>query len=170
MSHLRVRCEDGENEGNGQRTGLGILYGGYSNWKDATVSFGNHEKTSTHNTAVDVVVKLPRTSRNVGEMLASCYATEKAANRHCLMVIAQNIRFLSRQGIALRGDRDEKDSNFMQLLLLRAADDPQILPWLERKSNKYTSPEIQNELLGIMAKARNCCFDQTSKILYPHGR
>ena len=41
----------------------------------------------------------------------------------------------------------------MQLLLQRAADDPQILPWLEQKSNKYTSPEIQNELLGIMAKA-----------------
>lgn len=128
-----------------------FLYGGYSNWKDATVSFGNHEKTSTHKTAVDVT--LPATSRNVGEMLASSYAVEKAANRHCLMVIARNIRFLSRQGIALRGDGDEKDSNFMQLLLLRAEDDPQILPWLERKTNKYTSPEIQNELLGIMAKA-----------------
>ena len=79
-----------------------FLYGGYSNWKDATVSIGNHEKTSTHKTAVDFVVKLPRTSCNVGEMLASSYATEKAANRHCLMVIARNICFLSCQGIALR--------------------------------------------------------------------
>ena len=41
----------------------------------------------------------------------------------------------------------------MQLLLLRAGHDPQILPWLEQKTNKYISPEVQNDLLGIMAKA-----------------
>ena len=88
----------------------------------------------------------------MGEMLAYSYAAEKSAKRHCLMVIARNIHFLSRLSIDLRWDGDEKDSSFMQLLL-RAADNPQILPWLEWKTNKYTSPEIQNELLSLMAMA-----------------
>ena len=32
------------------------------------------------------------------------------------------MKFLSGQGIALRGDGDEKDSNFMELLLLWSVD------------------------------------------------
>jgi len=54
---------------------------------------------------------------------------------------------VSRQGIALRGDGDEKDSNFMQLLFLHSADEPKILSVLERKTYRYTSPQFQNELL-----------------------
>lgn len=83
-------------------------------------------------------------------MLSSSYKEETAVNRRCLKTIAENIHFLARQGIALR-DGDEKDSNFMQLLFLRASNDPELLLWLERKTNKYTSPDIQNELLKIMA-------------------
>ena len=76
-------------------------------------------------------------------------AREKANQQYILKVI-QNIQFLTRQGIAFRGDGDEKDSNFMQLLLLRSTD---TLPksFLERKTDKYTSPQIQNELLTILA-------------------
>ena len=62
--------------------------------------------------------------------------------------MAQNIRFLSRQGIALRGDADESDGNFMQLMHLRAIDDTTINDML-KKTNKYTSPQIQNELLNM---------------------
>ena len=130
-----------------------FLYGGFSNWKDATVGFCNHEKSSTHKAAVDVMITLPKTTRDVGEMLSSGYAAQKSISRQCLMVIAQNICFLFRQGIALRGDGNEHDSNFMQLLKLHAQDNPQLLSWLERKSDRYTSPEIQNKLLSIMAKS-----------------
>ena len=43
------------------------------------------------------------------------------------------------------------DSNFIQLLQLRACDDPGVKDWLRKKTNKYTSPEIQNEMLEVMA-------------------
>ena len=46
-------------------------------------------------------------------------------NREYLLKVLQNIRFLARQGIALRGDVNEDDSNFIQLLKLRANDDSQ---------------------------------------------
>ena len=42
---------------------------------------------------------------------------------------------------------------FTQLLHLTAVDQPQLLPWLKRKTDKYTSPQIQNELLKVMATA-----------------
>ena len=84
-------------------------------------------------------------------MLSSAHTKEKASNRKRLIKVAENIRYLSRQGIAFRGDGDEVDSNFMQLMHLRALDDPDLVSFLSKKTNKYTSPQIQNELIKIMA-------------------
>ena len=39
----------------------------------------------------------------------------------------------------------------MQLLKLRGSDDPKVFDWISRKSSKYTSPEIQYEMLQTMA-------------------
>ena len=128
-----------------------FIYAGFSNWKDATVAFPSHEKSDTHKKAVEMVVTLPETTRDVGELLSLAHADEKAANRQCLVTIAENLRFLAKQGIALRGDDDEKECNFMQLIKLRAIHQPELLKWLERKTYKYTSPEIQNEIITIMA-------------------
>ena len=84
-------------------------------------------------------------------MLSSQYAREKEENRAYLMQILSSICFLARQGLALQGDNDS-DSNMHQLLLLRAIDNPKILSYLEKKKNKFTSPDIQNELINIMAQ------------------
>ena len=67
------------------------------------------------------------------------------------MKLLSSIRYLARQGLPLRGDGSEKDSNFYQLLLLRGEDVSSIQPMLERAQMKFTSPEIQNEILKIMA-------------------
>ncbi|CAM1298331.1 Uncharacterised protein at_DN2170 [Pycnogonum litorale] len=65
--------------------------------------------------------------------------------------ILENIRFLARQGLALRGNGDDADSNFIKLLRLRASDCPAILSWLDKKTNNYVSVTvIQNECLKIM--------------------
>ena len=109
-----------------------FIYAGFSNWKDASVAFPSHEKSDTHKKAVKMVVTLPETTRDVGELLSLAHADEKAANRQCLVTIAENLRFLAKQGIALRGDDDEKECNFMQLIKLRAIQQPELLKWLER--------------------------------------
>ena len=36
-------------------------------------------------------------------------------------------------------------------MILRGHDNPSILPWLDKKTNKYTSHSIQNEILEVMA-------------------
>ena len=47
----------------------------------------------------------------------------------------------------------EVDSNFIQLLRTRAEDNPSILRWLKKSRDKFTSPDIQNEILAIMGKS-----------------
>ena len=134
---------------------------GFSNWKDATRCFHKHELTVTHKAAVEYMVTLPATTSDIGYLLSSNYASQKQANREYLLKVIQNVKFLARQGLSLRGDGDIKDSNFMQLLHLRAIDDPNISTTLEKKSDKYTSPQIQNEILKLLSLQilRNISFE-----------
>ena len=135
---------------------------GFSNWKKAIERFNKHESSLSHHQAVDFVEKIPRTTKNVGEMLSSSYAQQKAENRAMLKIILSSIRFLGRQGLALRGRykdlatddlkvSGEIDSNFFQLLKTRAEDNPRLLNWMEKSRDKFMSPDIQNEILCIMA-------------------
>ena len=73
-------------------------------------------------------------------------------NRKCLIKILETLQFLDRQGLALRGDENDENSNFMQLLKLGNKDFVKLNQWLEKKTDKYTSHDIQNELLMLMAK------------------
>ena len=47
----------------------------------------------------------------------------------------------------------EENSNFHQLLKLRGQENPEIIEWLRKRDETYTSPvpEIPNELLEAMA-------------------
>ena len=128
---------------------------GFINWKKAIERFNKHEKTVSHHQAVE---KIPRTSGNVGDMLSSDYKNQKPENREMLQIILSSIRFLSRQGLSLRGRfktadvAGEVDSNFVQLLKTIAEDNPNILKWMDRARDKFTCPDIQNEILCIMAQ------------------
>ena len=84
------------------------------------------------------------------------------------MKIVQNIRFLAHQGLSLHGDGAEDKSNFNQLLPLRVLDDPNLLTWVQRKAEKYTSPENHNELLKIMAQSvtRDIASTVVSSVFY----
>ena len=97
-----------------------------------------------------LVITIPKDTPDVGEMLSHTLAVERKENRECLHKILSSIRFLAHQRCAIRGDQDESDSNFTQLLKLRE-DDPKLSHWMKRKSNKFTSAEMQNEMLEIMA-------------------
>ena len=127
---------------------------GYQNWKDATVAFRNHESSACHKEAVNVMITIPATHPDIGVCLSSQLALERLVNRECFMKLLSSIQFLARQGLALRGDgAGEPDSNFNQLLQLRAQDetDGKLAGWMKRKTNKYTSHDIQNEILQVMA-------------------
>ncbi|KAI6658761.1 Zinc finger MYM-type protein 1-like [Oopsacas minuta] len=45
----------------------------------------------------------------------------------------------------------KSDSNFILLLRIRAEDNPNLLKWLDKCQDKFTSPGIQNEILKLMS-------------------
>ena len=79
------------------------------------------------------------------------------SNRICFIKVIECLQYLARQGQALQGDTDDK-SNFIQLLKLhvRGKDQPLLLKWLVRKEDRYTSHDIQNEIIAIMVNHVIC--------------
>ena len=98
------------------------------------------------------IVTLPVTTSDIGEICSSQHSKDKHDHRVCVLKILSNIRFLGRQGLPLRGAGNGSNSNFVQLFKLRAEDDPRLLDWFARKTDKYTSGEIQNRILKVMAQ------------------
>ena len=123
---------------------------GFTYWRDAIVSFRTHAASACHKEAVQSD-QLPKEMGDVAERLVAGHTADKERNRSMFMRILQNIRFLARQGLALRGSGDGEDSNFIQLLRLREFDCPAVAEWMSKKTNKYTSGDVQNEVLQIMA-------------------
>ena len=124
---------------------------GFTNWKEATSRFTSHEGSRYHKDALLKMVSLPATTRDIGESLSKQHSKEKLEHRQCFLKLLANVRFLSRQGLPFRGSGDGSDFNFLQLLKLRGEDDPRILDWIKKKSDKYTSPQIQNEIIKLFA-------------------
>ena len=72
-------------------------------------------------------------------------------------IVINNTFTLARQALPLRGKwstktKCEENSNFYQLLVLRAEDNHSLKTWLTKKRGKYTSPKIQNEILQVYKK------------------
>ncbi|XP_048731003.1 uncharacterized protein LOC125648123 isoform X3 [Ostrea edulis] len=132
------------------KVGGSFISTSFSNWKDATSKFRKHQDSDFHKESVERKVKLPRETKDIGEVLSAAHSEEKTRNRQQLLTILRNIRFLARQGLPLRG-HDNEQSNFIQLLKLHGESDPSILKWLEKKQDKFTSADIQNEMLQVMA-------------------
>ena len=124
---------------------------GYTYWKEATTAFKKHQASECHREANEAIVLHPKEIRPIDELLSEQNRAEKKCNRKMFLRILQNIRFFARQGLPLRGSDGDFDSNFIQLLRLQEADFPEIQEWMSKKANKYTSHDIQNECLQIMA-------------------
>ena len=140
LSHL---CQGIEGNQNSTKRNIELAFTskGFYNWKNAKVAFRNHEDSTVHRISVEMLYTLPRTTKDIGETLSESYANEKKKNREYLLKSLQNVRFLARQDLALRSDGSEENSNFIQF----------IKEMINKKTDKYTSADIQNEMLKIMS-------------------
>ena len=127
-----------------------FLSTGFSNWKKALTSFKEHQNSKGHIAALTFELTIPQCG-NIVEMTNENNKKQFQENRLCLLKVIESIQYLGRQGLALRGDDNDENSNLMQLLKLRSADVPQLKQWLEKKTEKYTSHDVQNEILILMA-------------------
>ena len=67
----------------------------------------------------------------------------------CLVKIISSLRYLTCQGLSIRGNQN-KDDNFLQLLKLCQEDCRLLQKWMAR-DRSFTNFEIQNELIPLMA-------------------
>ena len=104
---------------------------GFKNWKDATIAFNAHLRSDCHKEGCEIL-ELRSTTNDVAENLSKTYKEENELNRMMFIKFLQNVRFLARQGLSLRGHKDDEDSNFTQLLLLRSIGCPEVLTWMKK--------------------------------------
>ena len=126
---------------------------GFTKWKKALDRFREHEASECHSVALTYQEIQPKCKDIVTTFDEGTKATMKM-NRKCFVKIIESLLYLGRQGIALRQSVD-LESNFVQLLELRAIDVPELREWLDRpgRSDTYTSHDSQNEILSLAANS-----------------
>ena len=92
---------------------------GFHSWNKATTAFRVHQKSKCHLAALSFEITIPRCG-NVIEMSNESMQAGMRENRKYLIKILETLQFLGRQGLALRGDENDENSNSIQLLKLRS--------------------------------------------------
>lgn len=121
---------------------------GFCNWKKALEKFRVHEKSQTHKEGLTKLASL--STDTVASKLNEKVKSDMVRARTCLMAIFTSLRFLCRQGLAIRG-HDEVNSNFRQLLELRKNDLPDLSAWMGRTGYKFFSHDILNEIISLLS-------------------
>ncbi|XP_073050714.1 uncharacterized protein [Primulina eburnea] len=115
--------------------------------------------TSPHNNAVESMSALMNVSGHIDKVMNAQTIEEVKKNRLRLTTTIESIRWLCLQGCALRGNDESSSSinqgNLIEMIKLMGKMDVNINNVvLEKapKNAKYTSPDIQKEILHILAE------------------
>jgi hypothetical protein len=136
-----------------------FISAGYRNWKHAVANFEKHEKSASHMFSVSQLGHRA-TSESIDTQLSKKLRSDQVTAFGVLMKIITSVRYLARQGLALRG-HEHDEGNLEELLNLREAECPDLKVWRNTRYKKFTSWAIQNELLQLMAHSvvRQLCAD-----------
>ena len=124
---------------------------GYDNWMKAVEKFRNHETCATHQEAV-MKWKLAKQSP-VNEQLNSQMKKDQEVRRQGLLKQLHGLKYLVRQGMAIRGHK-EVEGNLHQVLIMWSSFDSDLKRWISE--NKYLSHDIVNEQIEMMGKTLLC--------------
>ena len=136
---------------------------GFRNWKKATGKDGvlnRHASSVAHKQAEIAWHQYKCNSEqgtSISDRLSSARSVTITQNRHYLISILKILLVCGKQDIALRGHREGSDSsnrgNFLELLHLVGTHDSVVQQRLDSgpRNATYTSPEIQNLLLHLLA-------------------
>ena len=102
-----------------RRFEMAVFVEGFQNWKKAVERFHRHEVAECHKESVLKLKGLRQPT--VVEQLCNDAAKSRAENRTMLLKVLSSLRFLLRQGLAIRGHK-ESEGNLLQLLCLRSDD------------------------------------------------
>ena len=150
-----VSCRSANDQGLltfSKRSNLAFIQDGFSNWKKALQKFQEHEASSMHREAT-LKLAAKSTGVRVDTQLSTQLKMDQEHHRRMFLKVLHCIQFLTRQGLPLRGHKEDEEhfgGNLYQLLLLQAKSCPELLTWLRQKD--YISPEIVNEVIKIMGQ------------------
>ncbi len=119
---------------------------GFDNWKKAHERFSKHAQSDLHREAV-LKIELSK-QESVDTLMSNQVMAEQIEHRQMLLKQLSSLKYLLRQGLAIRGHED-LEGNLIQLLLLRSEDCAQLNTWIRER--KYFSPPILNEQISLMA-------------------
>ena len=123
---------------------------GFNNWKKAIKKFNDHESNHTHHEAR--MKWEARDQPSLPERFSDEIRSSQEMRRNALLQQLSCLRFLLRQGLAIRGHNHDQEGNLKQLLIILSKEtSPAIRQWLSEK--KYMSPEIINELISMMGQS-----------------
>lgn len=140
-----------------------ILKSGLDNWKKPE-KIAVHEKSPQHRECLiewKEMEKNLRLNQVIDAALQASIMREKQQWRHILKALISCIEYLAAQNMALRGHREDMDvanaENFRELVKLISNFDSLLKAHLTRSvktpgTPSYLSPEIQNEIIHLMAE------------------
>jgi len=154
---------------------------GFRNWKKANYTdagFSVHAKGDFHKTAMIMWQEYKQMKyNNTGSVLqlqSDVYAKQVAENRHYIKTVAEVLLLTAIQNLAQRGHRenlatDDNPGNFKKILQLVVQHDKTISDRFNCDSvvTRYTSKDIQNEILSVMADmVREHVIDEVKQSVY----
>ena len=105
----------------------------------------NHEKSQVHSEAC---LKFSTfTQPNIIERMNVQLLEDQEWHRKSFMILWTSLRYLLRQGLAIRG-HEELQGNLLQLLKVQSEDNKKLATFIEDKN--YQSPDVTNELIILM--------------------
>ena len=148
----------------GTCVGSNFIQHGFSNWKKATgktEALLKHQKSLSHRSAMVAFQQLQLATEHnasIADQVNSQHRQIVAGNRHYIKTIASIILLCAKCKLALRGHDESPTSsdpgNFLSILEVICAHDDIVKEHYEAGSRnmKYTSPDIQNDLITIMGE------------------
>lgn len=126
---------------------------GYNNWKKLSEALQKHEKSTVHIQSKQMHYMYLHQQSNVHEQVVTQHEKEVEQNKEHLLKIIDIILYLVRQGLPLRGHRENEESknkgNFLEMVQLFSEYDDSFSKHLD-KHITYCSATIQNELINII--------------------
>ena len=120
---------------------------GFNNWKKAIERFERHARSGFHKEAILKVQYLKQPGIDVH--LNNQHLAILKVRRDNLLILLSSLKYLLRQGLAIRG-HEEMNGNLMQLLLLQAKGNCALQSFISDKH--YLSNDIINEMIKLMGR------------------
>ncbi len=134
---------------------------GIRKWRDINTLLRQHDCSQKHKNSIIAWSNFKNIICEKQSSIASVLDTSRASvvheNRQHIRLLFKAAIYLAKQGLAFRGDDETEDSlnkgNYIELLQNMTDEIPAVQEKLQRRYGHYTSPEIQNDIISIIAES-----------------